>query len=113
MRAEAREEAEAATAKAAQIVRENVGIDPEIVIREGSAAEQINAVIEEDRDIALLVLAARFGQGRAGTAGVVDRGTRRSLSDPRYGVPGYADERGNRRPQLICFRLFLEDCSLE
>ncbi|MDM9626155.1 universal stress protein [Rhizobium sp. S152] len=58
MRAEAREEAEAVVAKSAQVVRENIGIDPEIVIREGNAAEQINAVIEEDRDIAILVLAA-------------------------------------------------------
>ncbi|KQV84155.1 universal stress protein [Rhizobium sp. Root1220] len=58
MRAEAREEAEAVVAKSAQAVRETAGIDPEIVIREGSAAEQINAVIEEDRDIAILVLAA-------------------------------------------------------
>jgi nucleotide-binding universal stress UspA family protein len=58
MRAEAMEEAEAAMAKAAQTVRETIGIDPEIVIREGSAAEQIHSLIEEDRDIAILVLAA-------------------------------------------------------
>lgn len=58
MRAEAREEAEAIVAKAAQAVRESLGIEPEIVIREGSATEQINAQIEDDRDIAILVLAA-------------------------------------------------------
>ncbi|MGV2101451.1 universal stress protein [Rhizobium sp. 21-4511-3d] len=58
MRAEAREEAEAVVAKSAQVVRETIGIEPEIVIREGSAAEQINMVIEEDRDIAILVLAS-------------------------------------------------------
>ncbi|MBO3758806.1 universal stress protein [Ciceribacter sp. L1K23] len=58
MRAEAREEAEAAMAKAAQTIRESIGVEPEIVIREGSSAQQINAVIEEDRDIAILVLAA-------------------------------------------------------
>jgi Universal stress protein UspA and related nucleotide-binding proteins len=58
MRAEAREEAEAAMARAAQTVRETIGVEPEIVIREGSATQQINAVIEEDRDIAILVLAA-------------------------------------------------------
>ncbi|MGF9693557.1 MULTISPECIES: universal stress protein [unclassified Rhizobium] len=58
MRAEAREEAEAVMAKAAQKVRETIGIDPEVVIREGVPSEQINAAIEEDRDIAILVLAA-------------------------------------------------------
>lgn len=58
MRAEAREEAEAVMAKAAQTVRETIGVEPEIVIREGNATAAINALIEEDRDIAILVLAA-------------------------------------------------------
>lgn len=58
MRAEAQEEAEASLAKVAQKVRETVGIEPEAVIREGNAAEQIFGLIEEDRDIAILVLAA-------------------------------------------------------
>jgi nucleotide-binding universal stress UspA family protein len=58
MRAEAREEAEATLAKIAQTVRERIGIEPEIVIREGIATEQIHSLIEEDRDIAILVLAA-------------------------------------------------------
>ncbi|SMD04516.1 universal stress protein [Rhizobium sp. RU36D] len=58
MRAEARDEAETSMARAAQTVRETIGIEPEIVIREGSAAAQIHSLIEEDRDIAILVLAA-------------------------------------------------------
>jgi nucleotide-binding universal stress UspA family protein len=58
MRAEAREEAESVMAKAAQTVRETIGIEPEIVIREGNSTTAINALIEEDRDIAILVLAA-------------------------------------------------------
>lgn len=58
MRAEAYEEAEKAVATAADTVRETIGVEAEIIIREGSSAEQINAVIEEDRDIAILVLAA-------------------------------------------------------
>jgi nucleotide-binding universal stress UspA family protein len=58
MRAEAREAAEAVLAKAAQELRESIGIEPETVIREGVASEEINGLIEEDRDIAILVLAA-------------------------------------------------------
>ncbi|MCD1264914.1 universal stress protein [Shinella sp. AETb1-6] len=58
MRAEAREEAEAVLAKAGQALREAIGIEPETVIREGVASEAINSLIEEDRDIAILVLAA-------------------------------------------------------
>ncbi|AMM85109.1 universal stress protein [Martelella sp. AD-3] len=58
MRAEAREEAEAIVNKAAEAVREAIGVEPEIVIREGDRSVEINAVVEDDRDIAILVLAA-------------------------------------------------------
>ena len=58
MRAEAQEEAVGVLAKIAQKVRESIGIEPESVIREGLATEQIHSLIEEDRDIAILVLAA-------------------------------------------------------
>ena len=58
MRAEAMAEAEAALAKAAETVRETIGIDAEMVIREGKPAEEIHTLIDEDRDIAILVLAS-------------------------------------------------------
>lgn len=58
MRAEAMEEAESTLAKAAEKMRTLLGIDPETRIRQGSTAEEIHAVIEEDQDIAILVLAA-------------------------------------------------------
>jgi nucleotide-binding universal stress UspA family protein len=58
MRAEAREEAETIMAKIAQDVRETIGAEPELVIREGKATDQILQLIEEDKDIAILVLAA-------------------------------------------------------
>jgi nucleotide-binding universal stress UspA family protein len=80
MRAEAREEAEALMAKAAQKVRESVGIDPEIVIREGSATEQINMLVEEDRDIAILVLAV--GSASEGPGPLVSAVVGRGVSFP-------------------------------
>ncbi|MEN9894843.1 MAG: hypothetical protein RIR97_695 [Pseudomonadota bacterium] len=58
MRAEATAEAEAALAKAAETVREAIGIEAETVIREGAPAEEIHRLIDEDRDIAILVLAS-------------------------------------------------------
>src|ERR1700712_2001543 len=58
MRAEAREEAEAAIVKAATLARGTNGIEPGTVIREGDVAEQLNAIIDEDHDVAILVLAA-------------------------------------------------------
>lgn len=58
MRAEAMEEAEATVAKAAEKMRQIIGIDPETCIRQGQTTEEIHSVIEEDQDIAILVLAA-------------------------------------------------------
>ena len=69
MRAEAREEADAIVTRAAEEVREAIGIDAETVIREGDRAEEINSVVEEDRDIAILVLAA--GSGKEGPGPLV------------------------------------------
>lgn len=57
MRAEAREAANAALDRAAGIA----AITPERVIREGAPMEQLLRVIDEDPDIALLVLAANPG----------------------------------------------------
>lgn len=58
MRDEAMQAAGAALDAQASKVREVVGIEPELVIREGKPAEEIHKLIEEDQDIAILVLAA-------------------------------------------------------
>jgi len=58
MRAEAMETAQAALNTFASKVREQIGIEPELVVREGKPADEIHKLIEEDQDIAILVLAA-------------------------------------------------------
>jgi nucleotide-binding universal stress UspA family protein len=58
MREEAMQAAGAALDVYATKVREQVGIEPELVIREGKPAEEIHKLIEDDQDIAILVLAA-------------------------------------------------------
>jgi nucleotide-binding universal stress UspA family protein len=58
MKAEAQQEAETLLAKTAGHVRETIGIDAETVVRQGATTEEINALIEEDKDIAILVLAS-------------------------------------------------------
>ncbi|MEL6965827.1 MAG: universal stress protein [Pseudomonadota bacterium] len=58
MRAEARQEGEQALAKASQLAVEFGGVTPETVLREGKTPQEIEGVIEDDPDIALLVLAA-------------------------------------------------------
>lgn len=61
MRAEAQEAAEAALDRAAGRANGIAAITPERVIREGAPMERLLAVIDEDPDIAMLVLAANPG----------------------------------------------------
>lgn len=63
MRQEAREAAEDRFEEVAGKVIENVGITPEFVIREGEAAEQVLAQIEEDPEVGVLVLGAGVENG--------------------------------------------------
>src|SRR5713101_8867294 len=58
MRAEAHEEANAMLATFAARSNGIAGITPECVIREGETAQEILKLIEEDEDIAVLVIAA-------------------------------------------------------
>ncbi len=58
MRAEAMEEAETTLGRFADYVREKSTIEPQMSIREGNKAEEIVKVIDEDEDIAIMVLAA-------------------------------------------------------
>ncbi|MGI9366497.1 MAG: universal stress protein [Rhizobiaceae bacterium] len=58
MRAEAHAAAEAALAKASSWAVEFGGITPELIIREGKPAAAIESLIEDDHDIALMILAA-------------------------------------------------------
>ncbi|MCR5857928.1 universal stress protein [Mesorhizobium sp. J428] len=58
MRQEATATAQAALDAAAATVRSRHGIEPELAIREGTKAGEIHKLIEEDQDIAILVLAA-------------------------------------------------------
>jgi nucleotide-binding universal stress UspA family protein len=61
MRAEAQEEANAALDRASGRANGIAAITPERVIREGDPTEQILDVIDQDVDIAMLVLAANPG----------------------------------------------------
>jgi nucleotide-binding universal stress UspA family protein len=58
MRQEATATANAALGSFASSVREKHGIEPELVVREGTPSGEIHKLIEEDQDIAILVLAA-------------------------------------------------------
>jgi nucleotide-binding universal stress UspA family protein len=61
MRQEAMDEAEADLARHAERARALASIDPELVIKEGERVASVLALIDEDRDIAILVLASATG----------------------------------------------------
>ena len=65
MQAEAEAEAEKRLETAAAAVRTLAGLEPEKIVRVGNKADELVKLIEEDEDIALLVLAA--GTGKAGS----------------------------------------------
>jgi nucleotide-binding universal stress UspA family protein len=69
MKEEAHEEANAALDKYTARANAIAGITPERVVREGNTAEQILGLIEDDEDIAILVLAA--GTGKEGPGPLV------------------------------------------
>ncbi|MBC2884210.1 universal stress protein [Ochrobactrum sp. CM-21-5] len=69
MRSEAQDRARSALEKFAAVVREEQGIEPELSVREGRTAEELLSLIEDDQDIAILVLAA--GSGKEGPGPLV------------------------------------------
>jgi nucleotide-binding universal stress UspA family protein len=85
MKAEAREAGEAALDEFAKFARERAGVDPERSIREGEVAEELLKLIEEDRDISVLVLAA--GEGREGPGPLVSSVAGRGYPIPVTVVP--------------------------
>jgi len=58
MRAETMERAQGVLSNIAANVRESQGIEAERIVREGKPGEEITKLIEEDQDIAVLILAA-------------------------------------------------------
>lgn len=93
MRTEAHEEANAALDRAGARANGIAGITPERVIREGDRSQEILKLIDEDEDIAILVLAA--GTGKEGPGPLVSSlgKTAGTFPIPIALVPGHlADE---------------------
>ena len=92
MRAEAEEHARQRLLEAVDRARE-LGVEPEFVLKEGKRAEEIERLIDEDEDIAVLVLAAGTeseGPGPLVTNLVGKRAG--SFPVPITIVPGHLDE---------------------
>jgi nucleotide-binding universal stress UspA family protein len=88
MRAEAYENANAALDRAAGRANGIAAITPERVIREGEAIEQILEVIEQDSDVAMMVLAANPGAEGPGPLVTMMANTMATFPIPVMIVPG-------------------------
>lgn len=88
MRAEAASEANARLARIAEDIRETVGIEPEVVTREGVVTEEILALVEADREIAILVLAAGLSSEGPGPLVAAVAGKPSAFPIPVTIVPG-------------------------
>ncbi|MCJ8333312.1 MAG: universal stress protein [Epibacterium sp.] len=88
MREEARERIQAHFEVFAKWMRDRQGVDPELVIREGEAVQQILAQIEADSEVGVLVLGA--ATDRKGPGPIVTQLTRSAgtLPIPITIVPG-------------------------
>jgi len=89
MRAEARERIEEHFKVFSKWMIDKEGVEPELVIREGEKAEQVMAQIEEDKEVAILILGA--GTTGSGPGPLVTQLVTRSAHDmtvPITVVPG-------------------------
>ena len=89
MKAEAHEEANTALERYAGRANGMTGITPERVVREGKTAEEILRLIEEDEDIAILVLAAGTAKEGPGPLVTSVAGTAGDYPIPVAIVPGH------------------------
>jgi nucleotide-binding universal stress UspA family protein len=97
MQEEARAEAEELLHRLAAHVNEYAGIMPELIIREGRRAEQVMQLIAEDKDIAILVLAAGLGkEGPGPLVTMVASASEKAFPIPVTVVPGNLTEEALR-----------------
>src|SRR5437764_3083145 len=92
MRAEAHEEANAALDRSAARASSITGTMPERVIREGEQGEEILHLIEEDEDIAVLILAAGTGTEGPGPLVASLAKTAGTVPIPVAIVPGHLSD---------------------
>ncbi|MBC7102009.1 MAG: universal stress protein [Parvibaculum sp.] len=97
MQEEAREEAEELLHRLAAHVNEYAGIMPELIIREGRRDEQVMQLIREDKDVAILVLAAGTGkEGPGPLVSMVASASEKAFPIPVTVVPGNLTEEALR-----------------
>ena len=86
MQNEAREEAEKKIQIAASIVKESTGIMPVLQIREGEIMKELKALIDEEKDINVLVIAANVDEKDNSPGPIINALVSKELSNFRVPV---------------------------
>ena len=86
MQNEAREEAEKKLQNAAYIVKESTGIMPVLQIREGEIMKELKALIDEEKDINVLVIAANVDEKDNSPGPIINALVSKELSNFRVPV---------------------------
>ena len=86
MQNEAREEAEKKLQTAASIVKESTGFMPVLQIREGEIMKELKALIEEEENINVLVLAANVDEGNKSPGPIINSLVTKEFSNFRVPV---------------------------
>ena len=86
MQNEAREEAEKRLQKAASMVKESTGIMPVLQVREGEIMKELKALIEEEENINVLVLAANVDETNKGPGKIINSLVTKEFSNFRVPV---------------------------
>ena len=86
MQNEAREEAEKKIQIAASIVKESTGIMPVLQIREGEIMKELKALIDEEKDINVLVIAANVDEKDKSPGPIINALVSKELSNFRVPV---------------------------
>ena len=86
MQNEAREEAEKRIKYSSSIVKESTGIIPVVHIREGEIIQELKALIKEEEDINVLVLAANVDENTKDPGPIINSLVSKELSNFRIPV---------------------------
>ena len=91
MQNEAREEAEKKLQYASSVVKESTGILPVLHIREGEIIQELKSLIDEEKHINVLVVAAKVGENEKNPGPIINSLISKELSNfriPIMIVPG-------------------------
>ena len=91
MQNEAREEAEKKMKYASSVVKESTGILPVLHIREGEIIQELKSLIDEEKNINVLVVAAKFDENEKNPGPIINSLISKELSNfriPIMIVPG-------------------------